>query len=128
MAEVSRTRQATLGRDDPPRLIAVVGEAALQRVIGSPRVMAQQSEHLHRLVDAGAVDLRVLPYSVGAHVALTGGAFTIMEFDDEADPDVVYLEAQTSAQYLEDQDQLATYREVWNALVTQSVPFPEFSP
>lgn len=67
-----KSRQRILARPDPPRLLAVVAEAALRQHIGGPAVLRAQ---LRRLLDAAACDhiaLRVLPFSAGAHPGVNG--------------------------------------------------------
>ena len=50
---------------------------------------------LIRLADAARqtnVTLQVLPFSVGAHIAMLG-TFVLLSFPEPSDPDVVYLAA-----------------------------------
>jgi hypothetical protein len=125
--ELRRERQRlTLQRDKPCRLTAIVGEAALHRVIGSPEIMAGQLRYLRELASQGSVEIRVLPWAAGAHAGLRGGAFTRMNFDDPEDPNIVYLETHTSARYLEQETELRKYREVWTILTRESVPLEEY--
>jgi transcriptional regulator with XRE-family HTH domain len=122
-----RERQAgVFERGIPARFAAILGEAALTRRIGSAEVMAAQFAHLRKLAEQDGVEIRVLTWAAGAHRGLRGGAFTILDFEDGDDPDVVYLESQTAATYLEQEAQLRTYREVWTALAEQSQPLSEF--
>ena len=79
-------RQKTLfARNPPVRLVTVLGEGTLTRPVGGEQVMKGQIEHLRRLSREDTVDVRVLPFSVGAHAAMAG-AFRILEFDDPDDP------------------------------------------
>ncbi|WP_367126422.1 Scr1 family TA system antitoxin-like transcriptional regulator [Streptomyces phytohabitans] len=48
----------------------MVDEAVLRRVVGGPDVIAEQITHVVRLLEAGWVRLRVLPYGVGAYQLL----------------------------------------------------------
>jgi transcriptional regulator with XRE-family HTH domain len=120
--------RAVLDREAPCRLTAVIGEAALRRIIGSPDIMAGQLEHLRELVGLRNVQIRVLTWMAGAHAGLRGGAFTLMDFDDPEDPNIVYLESHTSARYLEQKTELRKYRDVWTILTRQSVPIEEYTP
>jgi transcriptional regulator with XRE-family HTH domain len=120
---VPAERRATVfDRASPCRFTAVLGEAALLRQIGSAEVMAAQLKHLRDLNDRDEVELRVLTLAAGAHAGLRGGAFTLLDFDDPEDPDVVYLESQTAARYLEQPVQLEAYGAVWADLYERSVP------
>jgi hypothetical protein len=49
------------------------------------------------------------------------GAFTIMEFPEETHPDVVYLEAQTGALYLEMTAELRRYSLAFDYLRAQAL-------
>src|SRR3954451_20218707 len=72
-------RQKTLFARNPPiRLVTVLGEGTLTRPIGGEQVMKGQIEHLRRLSREDTADIRVLPFSVGAHAAMAG-AFRILE-------------------------------------------------
>jgi transcriptional regulator with XRE-family HTH domain len=117
-------KHATLER--PGRSIRVVlGAGALSLVIGSPEVMAEQREHLRQLSTKEGVEIRVLPWTVGAHPGISG-TFTILDFDDVDDPAVVYLESLMGARYLETQRQVAEYRRVFALLEKQAMPIEEY--
>jgi transcriptional regulator with XRE-family HTH domain len=114
-------RQTLLTREHPPRLWAVVDEAALRRPVGGREVMRRQ---LERLVDATKlpnVTLQVLPFDTGAHSAMVG-AFSILRFADRELPDVVYLEHLTSALYLDRRDEVEKYLDVMELLCVDSEP------
>ena len=119
-------RQKTLFARNPPiRLVTVLGEGTLTRPVGGEQVLKGQIEHLRRLSREDTVDIRVLPFSVGAHAAMAG-AFRILEFDDPDDPDVVYLESHVGALYLEEQVEVDEYRRVFDLISKDSVPVGEF--
>jgi transcriptional regulator with XRE-family HTH domain len=124
--EVQQARQRTaLDRNSPLRITQILGQAALTRVIGSPEVLAAQLDHLRALNRREHLDVRILPWDSGAHLALMGGAFTVLSFAQAADPDVVYLESQAAARYLEQEGHLRRYRRIWAILAGQSVPLEE---
>jgi transcriptional regulator with XRE-family HTH domain len=114
-------RQTLLTREQPPRLWAVVDEAALRRPIGGPKVMRGQLERLIEASKLPSVTLQVLPFGVGAHPALAG-AFSILRFPDEELPDVVYLEHLTSALYLNKPEEVDQYLHVMENLCVRSAP------
>jgi transcriptional regulator with XRE-family HTH domain len=114
-------RQTLLTREHPPRLWAVVDEAALRRPVGGPEVMRGQ---LERLIDASKlpnVTLQILPFAVGAHSGMPG-AFSILRFADRELPDVVYLEHLTNAVYLDKRDEVERYLDVMEYLCDDSEP------
>jgi hypothetical protein len=114
-------RQGLLSGDEPPRLWAVIDEAALRRPVGGRGVMRAQ---LERLIDATAlpqVTLQVLPFGAGAHPAMVG-AFTVLRFEDRELPDVVYVEHLTSALYLNKREEVDQYMHVMESICVRSAP------
>jgi hypothetical protein len=89
---VRTIRQRRLTSDaDPITLDAVINEDVLYRPVGGPEVLRKQ---LDRLVEASAlesVQLRVLPRSIGVHVAM-GSGLIILEFGDPDEPDLAYVD------------------------------------
>jgi hypothetical protein len=118
-------RQQVLSRPDPPRLWAVVDEAALRRPVGGARVMRDQLEALIGIVTkVPNVRLQVLPLAAGAHVA-AGGSFTILRFPQRDLPDVVYLEQLTSAMYLDRHEDVDFYFDTVNRLFVEAAPLSD---
>jgi hypothetical protein len=72
------------------------------------------------------VEIRVLPWSVGAHAAMAG-AFRIMDFEDPEDPDVVYLESHVGALYLEEPAEVREYRRIFALVCEASVPIATYA-
>jgi transcriptional regulator with XRE-family HTH domain len=108
-------------------LRVIIGAGALSLVIGSPDVMAAQVDYLRVVNKRQNVDIRVLPWRVGAHLGLNG-AFTLMDFHDPDDPPVVYEESLAGARYLEQESQVAEYRRTFSLLSEQAVPIEEYTP
>jgi transcriptional regulator with XRE-family HTH domain len=108
--EVRTTRQRVLTRElNPTRLWSVIDEAVLRRYVGSsPTVMKAQCDHLLELSELPNVTVQVLTNGVGAHPATTG-TFSILEFPEPQDPDVVYLETLTANIFVEDDAQAYRY-------------------
>jgi transcriptional regulator with XRE-family HTH domain len=109
--EFRMKRQELLTDVQAPRLWVVLDEAVLQRPVGGRQVMDEQ---LQRLIDAAAppkVTIQVLPFRVGVHAGMDG-EFTILSYDDPADPDVVYLET-TAGQHF---DESAAVSRRYNAI------------
>ena len=115
-------RQTVLTREHPPRLWAVVDEAALRRPVGGPGVMKGQLERLIGAAQLPNVTLQMLPLEIGAHPAMVG-SFSVLRFPDQELPDVVYLEHLTGATYLNKPDEVDQYLHVMeNICVRAAAP------
>ncbi|GII25631.1 transcriptional regulator [Planosporangium mesophilum] len=114
-------RQQLLGRQDPPRLWAVVDEAVLRRPIGGHEVMRAQLEALIDAAKLPNIRLQVIPFDAGGHAA-AGGAFSILRFPERDLPDVVYIEQLTSALYLDKRDDVDHYAAVMENLSIEAEP------
>jgi hypothetical protein len=108
-------RQDLLTRANPPRIWSVMDEAVLRRPVGGPAVMRAQ---LHRLLEVAKmpqVTLQVVPFARGGHAG-AGGSFTVLRFEEQFLPDVVYIEQLTGAVYLEQRGDVEHYLEVMDQL------------
>jgi transcriptional regulator with XRE-family HTH domain len=98
--QVRTERQRVLSREDRPRLWAVLDEAVIRRVVGSPAVMREQLLHLAECAEQGRTTLQVVPFGAGAHAGTTG-PFVVLDFPEATDPTVVYVETLAGDIYLE---------------------------
>jgi transcriptional regulator with XRE-family HTH domain len=114
-------RQTLLTREGPPRLWAVVDEAALRRPVGGREVMRGQLERLIEATKLPNVTLQILPFAAGAHPAMVG-SFAVLRFPDQELPDVVYLEHLTSALYLNKPDEVDQYLHVMEGICVRAAP------
>ncbi|ACZ89980.1 helix-turn-helix domain-containing protein [Streptosporangium roseum] len=112
-------RQQVLDRPDGPFFWAVIDEAALRRPIGGTEVMRAQLEHLLDLMRQPNITIQVMPFSFGGHSA-EGGAFSVLRFQDQELPDVVYVEQLASALYLDKREEVDRYSEVMERLCAVS--------
>jgi len=92
-------RQTILQRETPPPLGLIVDEAALRRRVGGPRTQVVQLRELVTRASGPSIELRVLPFDVGAH-ASPDGSFNIFSLE-EPYPDVVYVGSPGGGLYLE---------------------------
>ncbi|WP_055557830.1 helix-turn-helix transcriptional regulator [Streptomyces sp. NBRC 110028] len=104
----------------PLRLWAVVDEAAMRRVVGSHKIMSDQLEYLVRMSREPHVTVQALPFGMGSHPGMSG-QFTILEFSDESDTSVVYLEGVTSDLYLEKLTDVQSYSMMYEHLRAQAL-------
>jgi transcriptional regulator with XRE-family HTH domain len=85
-------RQERLDEDPSFDLWAILDEAVMRRTVGGAAVMRRQLSHLLAEAARPRVTLQILPFSSGAHAG-HGGPFTILEFPDRSDSEVVYVES-----------------------------------
>jgi len=108
-------RQKLFARENPPRLWAIVDEAALRRPMGGREVLAGQIKRLIDVVGEPNITLQVMPFKYGGHAA-EGGAFTIMRFPEADLPDMVYMEYLTGAHYVDKPEDVEVYAAVMERL------------
>jgi hypothetical protein len=116
---------AAFARKPPFRITQILGEGALRRQIGGPKVMGEQIKHLLELIERREVGVFVLPWDAGAHSALSG-AFMILGNDAPEYPDVVYLETLSGGRYIGKREIVERYRQSADALLSEAVTLKEF--
>lgn len=120
LVEVRLARQDVLRRRRPLALSAVLDEAVLRRQVGGPEVMSRQLKKLAEAAEMPHVRLRVLPFSAGAHIGVTG-SFVIFSFARTSDLDVVVLDHLTSSVHLERKEDLGAYTEAFDSLLNHAL-------
>ncbi|MES0832870.1 helix-turn-helix domain-containing protein [Nocardiopsis tropica] len=114
--ELRMTRQALLAREAPPLVRVVLDESTLRRQVGSSRIMRAQLEALVVAAGRAHVDIRVLPFTAGAH-ASPNGSFNIYRMANPY-PEVGYVETPQGALYVESPDSvpmMQMYDRLWDA-------------
>ncbi len=114
-------RQQLLRRANPPKLWAVIDEAALRRAVGCTDVMRAQIRHLIDLAEQPNITIEVMPFSAGAHVA-AGGPVTLLRFAEADLHDAVYLEQLTNAYYSTKRADVEYYWHILNRVVIDAEP------
>lgn len=115
-------RQEVLTRPEPLDLWVILDEAVLRRMAGPSELMRLQLEQLYEASQWPNVTLQVLSFGSGLHPGL-GGAFTIIEFPERFDPDVVYTEGVTGQAYIEERDREVRERsEAFDLLRATALP------
>jgi transcriptional regulator with XRE-family HTH domain len=100
-------RAARLTADPPLRLHAVIGEAALRLHVGAARLRCEQYQRLLDIAEQPSVTIQVIRPDDGPHAAVTG-QFVVLDFE-QARP-IAYSELLDGASYVQDQDEVTTYR------------------
>lgn len=108
-------RQTALSTSSPPRLRAVMDEAAVRRVVGGRDVMREQVEHLLRIAEGQRVSVQVIPFGAGAHTGMAGG-FVHLEFPDPRDPELVYMDTPAGDLFLESEAETRQFRAAFERL------------
>jgi transcriptional regulator with XRE-family HTH domain len=114
-----RRQKEILHSGHPPEYTAIVDEAVLRRIVGGPKVMRGQLDHL-AAIQGNAVTLAVLPFTSGGHVGMQG-AFHVMEFASAEDESVLFLETAAGNPVEREQDQVAQYREQFHGMFARSI-------
>jgi transcriptional regulator with XRE-family HTH domain len=112
---VRMQRQALLIQDDPIDLRMVLDEAVLSRPVGGDAVMRGQLIKLIEVARLPNVTLQILPFAVGAHAAMDG-TFAILEFEEEGDADVVFIDNATGGLFLEKSEELRKYISIFDTV------------
>jgi transcriptional regulator with XRE-family HTH domain len=112
--EARLIRQQLLTRESPPRFWHVMDEAALHRLVGGSAVMHSQLDQLIDACEMPHVTIQVIPFAAGAHPALESN-FKILELPPPS-PGVVYIEGLAGSFYLERNEELVSFREVFDRL------------
>ena len=113
--EVLRRRQEVLNGNARPDYTAFLDEGCLRRIVGSPRTMADQLEHLAARAEQPNVSIRLLPFTLGAHPGQPGG-FCYLALPQTDVSDVVYVDNLAGQLFLETPDDLARHQRVLKAL------------
>ncbi|MER7754113.1 helix-turn-helix transcriptional regulator [Kitasatospora sp. NPDC097643] len=118
-AKLRMQRQEVINRPEPPTVWVVLSESVLRRPVGGPEVMAQQLKFLAELAQRPNITLQILPFSAGAHAAMSM-AFRILSFSD-VPGEIVYVEALTSSLYIEKESDIARHETVFNQLAATAM-------
>lgn len=118
--EFRMERQRVLRKRHPPTVTSIIDEALLHRPIGGAETMAAQCERLLGLAEAGTVEIRVLPFAVGAHGGQQG-AFQIFELPDPF-PQVGYAETISGATYIESEGAVIEFVRAYDRLRKAALP------
>jgi DNA-binding XRE family transcriptional regulator len=94
-------RQAVLHREpDPLALYVVIDESVLYRITGDGEIMFDQLTHLAAMTAQPHIDVRILPFDAGSHVAAFG-SFTLLRSPGDHEPYMAIILDRVSAHYLE---------------------------
>ena len=111
-------RSGIFSRPNAAQFLFFVHEFALRLPVGGSAVMSDQLHHLLRMSVRANISLRVIPAALGAHAA-GAGSFIYMEFGEI--PPVIYLESETTAEFLELPLEIDAYQRIIAALAESAL-------
>jgi len=121
LVEIRMRRQELIDRINAPLLFFVLDEAVVRRPAGGGGVMRNQIRHLMELADRPNVTIEVVPYAAGVHPGLRG-SFSVLEFPDSGDDDVLYMESFRGDLISRDvPEEVLTYRQIFEQLRKMSL-------
>jgi transcriptional regulator with XRE-family HTH domain len=125
LVQIRLRRKELLSRaEEPLRLHAVIDESVLHRVVGSTEIMRLQLAALIESSKPPNVTVQVFPFAAGAHEAMMG-MFTVFQFADDIDRDVVDVESHLGYRYLEQESHVLLYLRIFDSVSHKSLePIP----
>ncbi|WP_103502588.1 MULTISPECIES: helix-turn-helix transcriptional regulator [unclassified Streptomyces] len=111
-------RQSILEAECSPWLWAVVGEAALRHVVGSPQAMRDQLGHLLDVGQRERVHIQVLPFAKSEPASL-GGSISIIQLPDGTR--CAYTEGNHSGKLMEDEDDVVRHDVLYDRLQSKAL-------
>ncbi|WP_460497073.1 Scr1 family TA system antitoxin-like transcriptional regulator [Glycomyces tarimensis] len=112
----------------PPGKLAtmrfVLDEACLLR-IKEAHYHDEQIEHLLKFSELDPVEIYVLPMNKGVHSAMRG-TFKLLTFGGPYSPELVYLESEYGARYIDERRAVSRFREVFSDTLANVVRLKEY--
>jgi transcriptional regulator with XRE-family HTH domain len=105
-------RRDLLTSEGAPRFSFVLDESVIHRLVGNPATMRSQLMHLVNLAELPNVTIRLVPFTAGLHPGMRG-PFKVIEFDDEPDEDIAFLEGPRGDFISDDPDEARHYLEAF---------------
>jgi transcriptional regulator with XRE-family HTH domain len=108
-------RQRLLSTAEPPRLWAVMDEAALTRMVGGPEIMREQMTHLREMASHPSVTIQVIPFAAGAHPGMPG-SFVLLTFPEVEGPEIIYSDSLAGDLFLDEPSAIRRYVSMFDTL------------
>jgi len=117
---VRLARQGVLTKPEPAELWVILDESVIRREVGGPELMRHQIKRLVGIADLPNVTIQLVPFAVGAYGAMTG-SFTVMDFANPDEPNVVYQENYFTDHYVETPSGVARYVALFEEIASQAL-------
>lgn len=118
------SRQARLTEPSPLKLHALIDEAVIRRVVGSPAVMVEQLKHLLDMGERDNVTIQVLPFDGGSYGTMEG-AFMILGYPGDDDMPAVYLEYVGGGAWVENESDVGRFSAMFDEVAGQALTSKE---
>ncbi|WP_166029154.1 helix-turn-helix domain-containing protein [Streptomyces chilikensis] len=119
--QVRQARQERLTGTEPLELWAVLTEGVLRQQVGGPAVLRRQLDHLADMAEVPNITVQVLPYRRGAHSGMFG-PYLLLSFPQVSALDLVLTETATGNIWIEQEPEVARYRELFDDARTSALP------
>jgi hypothetical protein len=120
----ARRQELLVESDEAPQLIVLLDEAVVSRPFGPVDEVQAQLDHLVAVSRRRNVTLRVVPFSAGLHAGLQG-LFTILQYADDGDRDIVAVESHTGERLLEQPPDVLEYLRIFDAISRKALDHDE---
>jgi transcriptional regulator with XRE-family HTH domain len=118
--EVRMQRQERIDANKALFIDAILDESLLHRVIGDPVTMIEQLGYLLERADRPDTQIRILPWSAGAHCAMDG-VFDVIKLTDPYPPGVGYAPSVAGAIFIENKQDVERLEEQFGRLAAASL-------
>ena len=103
-------RQERLAGEDPLELTALIHEAALHQLTGSPEVVAGQLRHLNEMARRDTIEVRIVPFTAPRRPILSGSPFHIIHFASPMLPSLAWHESVATRGIIDDASRVRELR------------------
>jgi transcriptional regulator with XRE-family HTH domain len=121
LVDLRTRRRDLLVREGAPTFSFLLDESVIRRLTGSRGVMSRQLAHMVTLADLPNVTIRVIPFSAGPDPGMRA-PFKIIEFDDEPDENVAFLEAPRGDIISDEPEETGSYLEMFERIAQKALP------
>ncbi|HWN00807.1 MAG TPA: helix-turn-helix transcriptional regulator [Streptosporangiaceae bacterium] len=120
LVDLRTSRRNLLESAGAPKFSFLLDEPVIRRPAGSPTITSRQLMHLVSLADRPNVTIRVVPFTAGLHPGLRG-AFKVIEFEDEPDENVAFLEGPRADTVTDDPEETKSYLETFGRIAQMAL-------
>lgn len=120
VVRLRKARQEQLAAASPLDFWTIIEEPVLRRPVGRPGVLRSQLLHLVQMAQQPHIRVQILPLSAGIQPG-TANPFIVLIFPDDLHPDLIYLEHEVGALYLEEPDEVSKYQQAFSHLASQAL-------